>query len=204
MQAPLRMPNHSEVISMTRTVLCVFIPLAIAGCPLDAGAGGAAAGAASASSAGQVAMGGSAAIEQLIDQATRDRFPPPPPLSTLCELREGRTSFDQAKQLLAKPNKEAKYPGAQPQSESQDKTMAGLAYRFSGLPKSDAKGHPDAEPPSAISLILRFSWSDGDVGLGTKIFGIGGSMEDLLKGYILKEMSLTGQPYPPCWPHDEE
>jgi hypothetical protein len=192
--------------------LCVFIPLAFTGCPLDAGgagsnapAGGAgAAGDAATFSADLAAAGGSAAIEQLIDQATRDRFPPPPPLSTLCDLHADQTSFDQAKQLLAKPNEQAKYPGAPPESESQDKSMAGLAYRFSGPPTSGAKSDPGAQAASAISLILRFSWSDGDVGLGTKIFGFGGSKEDLLKGYILKEMSLTGQPYPSCWPHEEE
>ena len=28
--------------------------------------------------------------------------------------------------------------------------------------------------------------------------------KDFLNGYILKDMSLTGQPYPACWPHEEE
>jgi hypothetical protein len=144
-------------------------------------------------------------VEQLVNQATRDRFPPPPQLDTLCQLQPGGTTFDSAKKILAAAH-EANgyiYPGAEPQSESQDATMAGLSYRFRGLER-DEPGDGEVRPPVTVSLILRFSWSDGSPGTGTIIFGIGGDPEDFITGYVLKDMSLTGLPYPGCWPHEEE
>jgi hypothetical protein len=147
-----------------------------------------------------LARGGAAAIARLVSQATRDRFPPPPPLSMLCKLQPGRTTFEDAKKLLASPADN--YPGTKPQSESQDATMAGLSYRFSTPVQDD--GGDEVRAAETVSLILRFTWSDGSPGTGTIIFGIGGSPEDLITGYVLKDMSLTGLPYPGCWPHEEE
>lgn len=155
---------------------------------------------------GALAVGGARAIERLVNQAARDRFPPPPQLATLCQLQPGNTTFDVAKKILAAA-READgytYPGAKPQSESQDAMMAGLAYRFSGLQKDEPDDDDQVRAPDTVSLILRFSWSDGSPGTGTIIFGIGGSPEDLITGYVLKDMSLTGLPYPGCWPHEEE
>jgi hypothetical protein len=192
---------------MKRQYLLGVLGLVCAGCPFDPDTSGSetgAAGAGAAWSGVEMAAGGSAALSLLVDQATRDRFPPPPPLDTLCALQQGRTTFDGAKKLLKTPNKQSNYPGADPQSESQDASMAGLSYRFSAPAKASNEGDANAQAPTSVSLILRFTWSDGDVGWGTKVFGIGGSVEDFITGYVLKDMSITGQPYPGCWPHEEE
>jgi hypothetical protein len=114
-------------------------------------------------------------------QGQQPQLAPPPSLQTLCSLRFGRTSFGEAKKIFGKP-----------QDESMDKTKAGLSYRY----QQDKK--------DAVTLQLTFSWSDGSVGWGTAVFGIGGDEEDLLTGYLLSEASLTGMAYPDCWPHEEE
>lgn len=189
--------------------LCVFVPLAlISGCPLDANTDASSAGAAGAAAilrGDRWSAGGSASLDKLVDEALKDRFPPAPPLSVLCKLQPGSTTFESAKKLFETADKPSKYPGAKPQSESQDATMAGLSYRFSGPKMKASAGAPGGDPvQSSVSLILRFTWSDGQVGLGTAIFGIGGDETDLITGYVLQDMSITGMDYPGCWPHEEE
>jgi hypothetical protein len=183
----------------------VFVPLAlISGCPLDANTDASSAGAAGAAAilrGDRWSAGGSASLDKLVDEALKDRFPPAPPLAVLCKLQPGSTTFNSAKKLFETADKSSKYPGAKPQSESQDATMAGLSYRFSAPKKTDTK---DPHVPDSVSLILRFTWSDGQVGLGTAIFGIGGDETDLIHGYVLQDMSITGMDYPGCWPHEEE
>jgi hypothetical protein len=190
--------------------LCVFVPLAlIPGCPLDANTDASSAGAAGTAAilrGDRWSAGGSASLDKLVDEAVKDRFPPAPPLSVLCMLQPGSMTFEGAKKLFETADKPSKYPGAKPQSESQDATMAGLAYRFSGpkMTASEAAPADDPQVASSVSLILRFTWSDGSPGTGTIIFGIGGSPEDLITGYVLQDMSITGMAYPGCWPHEEE
>lgn len=195
---------------MNRSCFGVLGPLALValtGCPFG-GSGGddTSDGAAGwfAASSDPRASGGAAALEQLADDATADRFPPPPPQSALCQLAVDETSFDAAKALFAKPDKGSHYPGAQPQSESQDESMAGLSYRFS-VPKKTggAGGAAGATSADSVSLILRFAWHSGKPGWGTVLTGIGSSSV-LKKGYLLSDMSITGEPYPDCWPHKEE
>lgn len=156
--------------------------------------------------AGTAAQQGGDALNGIVLQATRDRFPEPPSVATLCRLDKGHTNYEAAKKIM----------GVKPQGESMDAMMAGISYRFRPVGESDAgsAGHAgsagaggaaidgdDAEP---VTLYLSFAWSDGDVGWGTKIFGIGGSPEDFLRGYILDKMSISGMPYPDCWPHEED
>lgn len=150
--------------------------------------------------AGSAAEAGGDALGDLVLQAARDRFPPAPELDTLCQLRADNTNFNEAKKILGEP-----------QAQSQDATMAGLSYRYRPADMAGGVGgHGGAggsaadEEAEPITLFLTFAWSDGDVGWGTKLFGIGGSPEDFLKGYILRKMSVSGMPYPACWPHEEE
>lgn len=155
--------------------------------------------------AGSAAQEGGDALNALVLQAARDRFPPPPAIETLCKLQQGRTDFNAAKKILV----------VKPQGESQDATMAGLSYRFRPATDSGAAGAAGAGSGGAggagsddedepITLYLTFAWSDGSPGIGTIIFGIGGSPEDLITGYVLQKMSISGMPYPACWPHEEE
>jgi hypothetical protein len=114
------------------------------------------------------------AIAKAIADA-EDKYPPPPTHKQLCSLRFDETSFDDAKKIFGKPAE-----------ESTDKTQAGLSYRYHG----------------SISMVLSFDWHDGMPGIGTILTGIGSS-SSLKKGFILKMASLTGAPYPDCWPHEE-
>jgi hypothetical protein len=127
----------------------------------------------------QGAAGSEAVAKALAKAHDAEMLPPPPGVEKLCSLSFGRTEFNEAKKNFGMP-----------EDESMDKSKAGLSYRYQGQDGS-------------VVLVLTFDWSDGEVGLGTKIFGIGGSKEDLLKGYLLSEASITGMPYPSCWPHEE-
>ena len=172
---------------------------ALAGCPWDSsGEQTSNGGASPVSMRGGVAGAAVAAsVEEAVSSATAARFSPAPTLDTLCKLRAGRTTYDEAKKLL---------PG-KPQNESMDKMNASLSYRFS-RPKQKAAGSDGGESSSiddrSVSLYLSFKWSDGSPGAGTIIFGIGGSTQDFIRGYVLSEASINGMPYPSCWPHEEE
>lgn len=132
-----------------------------------------------------VGAAGSEAVAKALAKARASVDPPPPPsLDKLCALQFGRTDYEQAKKLFGKPA-----------DESMDKSSAGLSYRYQTKTKDGMM--------VAVALLLKFSWSDGEPGAGTIIFGIGGSPEDLLSGYLLSEASITGMPYPSCWPHEE-
>lgn len=150
--------------------------------------------------AGTAAEQGGDALKELVLQAERDRFPPAPSLDTLCQLRTGNTDYNEAKKILQ----------VKPQGESQDATMAGLSYRFrpvtsgAGGASAGAGGAAGSDEEEPVTLFLTFAWSDGSPGTGTIIFGIGGSPQDFLTGYILQKMSISGLPYPECWPHEEE
>jgi hypothetical protein len=180
--------------------------LALAGCPLGPTESGSDATGALPSIeavAGNAAEQGGDALSALAQQAERDRFPPPPSVDTLCMLVAGRTDYNTAKKIVGEP-----------QGESQDAMTAGLSYRF--RPASSGAGGAAASAGGAggaggsddeaepVTLYLTFAWSDGDVGWGTKVFGIGGSSKDFLLGYILDKMSISGMPYPDCWPHEED
>lgn len=152
--------------------------------------------------AGTAAEQGGDALNDLVLQAARDRFPPPPSLETLCQLQQGSTDYNAAKKIME----------VKPQGESQDATMAGLSYRFRPLNSGDggsaggagAGGAGASEDEEPVTIFLTFAWSDGSPGAGTIIFGIGGSPEDFITGYVLQKMSVSGMPYPECWPHEEE
>jgi len=128
------------------------------------------------SSSGSAGAGGAtaAAVERALMTADQ-KLPLPPSTETLCMLQFEETSFDAAKKLFGKPS-----------AESTDKSMAGLSYRYRG----------------EVTLILSFDWHDGTPGWGTVLTGIGSSSQ-LKSGYLLATASLTGAPYPSCWPHEE-
>lgn len=185
---------------VTTRMVSVLLLIAVSGCPIgppeSAGAAAPRDGASLTAAAGNAAELGGDALDDLVQQAVRDRFPPPPSLDTLCRLVVGETDFNAAKQILGEP-----------QSQSQDATMAGLSYRF--RPEDSGAGgaggsRAELDDQEAITLYLSFAWSDGQVGIGTAIFGIGGDPEDFIEGYVLSRLSITGVPYPGCWPHEEE
>jgi hypothetical protein len=193
-------------VNMTSRVLMLIPVVGLSGCPVgppETGGDAAAELPNLKAVAGTTAEQGGDALNALVQQAERDRFPPAPTVATLCKLNAGHTNYNDAKKIMA----------VKPQGESQDAMMAGLSYRFrpanaeaagaaGSAGAAGAGGNPDDAEP--ITLFLTFAWSDGDVGLGTKLFGIGGSPEDFLTGYILDKMSISGMPYPECWPHEED
>jgi hypothetical protein len=133
------------------------------------------------------------------------RYPPLPSLDTLCQLQPKHTDLAAAKKLLGAPA-----------TESQDSMHASLSYRFQrrATPAPEApvaqRGRAAAgkldrrrHQLSSVSLYMTFDYSDGSGGLGTKIFGIGGSISDLHKGYMFVDASVEGFPYPSCWPSEE-
>jgi hypothetical protein len=127
---------------------------------------------------GAQALGASGAVARAIAAAkTMEQLRPPPPLKTLCSLEFGVTSFEAAKEIFGPPA-----------DESMDKSKAGLSYRYEG----------------SVTLVLTFDWHNGKAGAGCIFTGIGcDDGKVLLKGYLLSEASLTGLPYPECWPHEE-
>jgi hypothetical protein len=188
-------------VIVTSRSLLLMTPLVFAGCPLGPTESDATVEVPSIEAvAGSAAEQGGDALSALAQQAEGDRFPPPPSLNTLCMLVAGSTDYKTAKEIVGEP-----------QGQSQDAMMAGLSYRFRPASSGGAAGSAgdggaagsgdQAEP---ITLYLSFAWSDGQPGVGTMIFGFGGSAQDFLTGYILDKMSISGMPYPDCWPHEED
>jgi hypothetical protein len=185
----------------------IAVLITMAGCPTDSGSSGDK----SQVDAGIIANilnGGSGDPDdtaRAIAEATATQFPPMPSLDTLCQLQVNTTELNAAKKILGMPA-----------TESQDSMHASLSYRFQAASDAGAGGAggaqahagsgggwTDVETNASVSLYMTFDYSDGDVGLGTKIFGIGGTFSDLHKGYIFKDASVEGFPYPSCWPRDE-
>lgn len=127
----------------------------------------------------------SASVEEANARATAARFPPVPSLETLCMLRPGTTTFDDAKKLL---------PGT-PQNESMDKANASLSYRFSQRSSDEDAGTGSAAlSDTSVSLFLAFKWDEGWAIPAGPVFG-----SVRAPAYVLSETSISGLPFPSCW-----
>jgi hypothetical protein len=182
----------------------VVIASMMIGCPWDTGASSSGKGSADAGFIDNVLNGAAGSadpqdVAQAVAEATAARFPPLPPLDTFCQLIVGKTNLSDVMKILGTPA-----------NETQDSMHASLSYRFQA--PSDAGvggsgGHAGASAsnanPDSVSVYMTFDYSDGSPGIGSEIFGFGGSKSDLLIGYILKDASVEGIAYPACWPHNE-
>lgn len=168
-----------------------WILLFLAGCPWDAG-DKAESGDEPGIPSGLAGIAGAAAaasVEAAIANANAARFPPAPSEDTLCRLRFEYTEYADVKELLGKP-----------QTEGMDAMNASMSYRFS-RPKNEPRSQaPAAHADQGVMLYLSFAWKSGARP------GVGRSLQterDKLSGYILHEASISGLPYPKCWPHIE-
>jgi hypothetical protein len=186
---------------IVRSLLAAGLGCVMCGCPWDttstdgvAGSESAAAGGGDAGSS-DASASDAESVAKAIAEATALRFPPAPSVDTLCKLRPGRTNLAAAQGLFGKP-----------QSESQDSMHASQSYRFRAPMEqaAGAGGGASVNDQQTVSMYLSFAWSDGSPSAASIFFGIGATPDDFRKGYLLKEMSITGMPYPACWPHEEE
>jgi len=201
----------------------------LSGCPVfDSPSGDDAAGASTPDSAAGAGGLSRETYEEMAAKAIQERYPEAPTIEALCKLApkeeaQSVLTYDEIKQILGEPDEQSQDASEAAMNYRYKSLTAEQAAAYAG-PQSGAAGGDAGvstgwDRGELVSLYLKFEWwkyappgttewaqNGGEYGTGSigsvcvGLFGCGPS-EARLNQYVSVDKSITGAPWPYCWPH---